>query len=119
MKRFRGKTQAAVKRQIEWEYNALRAADLIPFWFAKGSPNPIVLFELGVHSARAQIKTNETGMFMTYPADIIVGHDPEYERKNDVRIQMGLSNPKIHVHGNFKDYLEAVKDWIRTHAERK
>jgi hypothetical protein len=70
----------ASEEQIAWEYEHLRDADMIIFWFAKGSLNPIVLYELGRWGNSSNKK-------------IVVGGDPEYERRKDVSIQTLLSRP--------------------------
>ena len=66
-------------QQIKWEYERLKQADVISFWFSPETLNPITLFELGRHS---------------YPAKrhkaIFVGVDPAYQRKFDVDTQMHL-----------------------------
>jgi hypothetical protein len=68
--------------QITWEYDYLKTCDILSFWFARGSLNPIVLYELG-----------RWGNSSDRP--IVVGLDPEYERKQDVIIQTKLSRPEI------------------------
>lgn len=73
----------AVEKQITWEFMHLRAADAISFWFAKETLGPIVLFELGAH------------MMTSKP--IVVGIDPDYERKKDVEIQAKLVRPDIKI----------------------
>ena len=41
-KKFPMDKPEAAKEQITWEYKHLQEADIIPFWFSKGSDNPIV-----------------------------------------------------------------------------
>jgi hypothetical protein len=67
------------KRQIEWEFEFLDRADIILFWFAKGSLNPIVLFEYGKWLMNLRNNMNYKPLF--------IGIDPEYKRKQDVLIQ--------------------------------
>lgn len=74
---------AAGPQQVLWEYYALRAADIICFWFARGSLNPIVLFELGSHIQHKRI---------------VVGADPEYARRRDVELQLRLARPALVLH---------------------
>lgn len=64
------------ERQIVWEHRHLEESDVIVYWFSRGSLNPIVLYELGKY-----INTDK---------EIIVGIDPEYERKGDVITQCSL-----------------------------
>jgi len=69
------------EEQIRWEFERLRSAKLISFWFDKESLDPITLFELGAALAR--------------PAPIVVGIDPEYARKLDLIIQIKLERPEV------------------------
>lgn len=84
----------AAPAQIKWEWEMLRDADLVVFWFAKGSLNPIVLYELGAHRDR----------------NIVVGCDPVYERTQDVIEQLKLQRPELVVHRTFNAFVEAVLD---------
>lgn len=68
----------AAQEQIEWEYDGLKYADVILFWFPEGAIQPIALFELGRWSPAKMGKL------------IAVGCDPNYERRQDVEIQMSL-----------------------------
>lgn len=69
----------ASEEQIVWEAEHLKSADILVFWFSRGSLNPIVLFELGRYG-------------MNHP-NVIIGIDPLYERKNDVIIQTKIGRP--------------------------
>lgn len=62
--------------QIKWEYDALKRADMILYWFPKETLCPIVLYELG--------------FWVTSDKPIFIGMDKEYQRKQDVEIQVGL-----------------------------
>lgn len=78
-------------KQITWEYNKLKNSDVICFWFASGSLNPIVLFEYGKFITNNRVK-------------IIVGIDPDYERKIDVEIQTKLERSDININYNIVDF---------------
>lgn len=82
----------AAPAQIKWEWEMLRDVDLVVFWFAKGSLNPIVLYELGAHRDR----------------DIVVGCDPEYARTQDVVEQLKLQRPELTVHRTFDEFFAAA-----------
>lgn len=69
------------QRQIEWEHRYLKRADLISFWFEKDQIQPIALFELGRWSSSNKV--------------IFVGCHPEYPRREDVIIQMGLERHEL------------------------
>lgn len=97
---------SASEKQICWEYKQLKDADIICFWFSRGSLNPIVLYELG-----------RWGNSSDKP--IIIGIDPKYERKNDVIIQTKLSRPKVKIAEDFSDFCVKVKWLINIHLEIK
>jgi hypothetical protein len=88
--------------QVRWEHDALRNADSILFWFPPETLCPITLFELGVWS-----NTNKP---------IYVGTHPDYDRRADVIIQLGLSRPDVIVRDNLED---VVKDFIDSHNNHK
>lgn len=89
----------ASEQQITWEYNHLRDADIIIFWFAKGSLNPIVLYELG-----------RWGNSSDKP--IFIGCDPEYQRKQDVEIQTKLSRPDVQIVYSLEDLADKVFEYL-------
>jgi hypothetical protein len=47
---------APFREQVEWELDALDAADLILFYFAPETKAPVTLLELGLHAAAAPEK---------------------------------------------------------------
>ena len=85
----------AAEEQITWEYNHLRDADSISFWFSKGSLNPIVLLELGKYG----LASNK---------QIFVGIDPDYERKQDVVIQTKLARPHVRIVYSLFDLADQI-----------
>jgi hypothetical protein len=89
----------AAEQQIVWEYNHLRDADIIIFWFSGGSLNPIVLYELGMWG-------NSTDK------PIFVGCDPEYTRTQDVTIQTKLARPEISIYSNLMELCYDVMKYI-------
>lgn len=95
---FDVKDPNAATGQIAWEHYAFRLADIICFWFARGSLNPIVLYELGVHQHHERI---------------IVGCDPVYERRTDVQAQLWLARPSVRVHLDFDAFKHIVFDAMR------
>lgn len=72
----------AAEAQIIWEFEYLNKADIVSFWFDKGSLAPITLLELGKYL----LATKKTGF---------IGIDPEYKRKIDVEIQTRLARIDI------------------------
>jgi uncharacterized protein YciU (UPF0263 family) len=84
-------------KQIEWEYEYLERADIILFWFSSETVAPITLFELGKHLNR----------------DIFVGIDPNYPRKSDVEIQLGLCRQEIKIHHDLSELCEYLIDTVK------
>ena len=85
----------AAEEQITWEYEKLADADVIAFWFSRGSLNPIVLYELGKWG-----NSSDT--------EIVIGIDPEYERKQDVEIQTMLARPELDIITDFDEFCDAL-----------
>lgn len=95
----------AAAEQIKWEFDGLNAADIILFWFSRGSDNPIVMFEYGTHLYRYVYEDS-------LPA-IVVGCDPFYSRAKDVVIQTGLRSPNLPVHLDWDSFVAATVRAIR------
>ena len=74
----------AAEEQITWEYNHMGDADMISFWFSKGSLNPIVLLELGKYALATKKK-------------VFIGIDIGYERTQDIVIQTKLARPDVRI----------------------
>jgi len=85
------------EEQIRWEYNHLRRASEILFWFCKETLCPITLYELGAWS-------------MT-PKNIFVGVDPGYVREQDVIIQTSLIRPNIKVAKSLDELSHQIKKY--------
>lgn len=85
----------AAEEQITWEYQHLRDANILFFWFSRGSLNPIVLYELGMWC-------NSTDKIA------IIGIDPEYERKQDVVIQTKLARPNAVFFNSLSEMIDEV-----------
>jgi hypothetical protein len=103
-KKFPIKDPDAAEQQIAWEYKHLESADIIVFWFSRGSLNPIVLYELGKWG-------NSEGRH------IIIGIDPGYERAQDVRIQTALARPEVRIFNNLEDVASAISRAMENYNE--
>ena len=83
----------AAKDQIAWEYNALRLADIVSFWFCKETIQPIVLYELGATLMRSMEPDGPK---------VVIGMEHGYPRAQDVEIQtklaLGKSGNIVHCH---------------------
>ena len=87
------------EEQITWEYNHLKKADIISFWFPKETLCPITLYELGKQS--------------TNNKPILIGVHPDYKRKRDVEIQTKLIRPGVKIVYSIKDLAEQIKNIIK------
>ena len=67
--------------QIQWEYEHLRKASAILFWFPSETLCPITLYELGTWSNSEK--------------PIFIGVHPNYQRRIDVEIQTRLIRPDV------------------------
>jgi len=85
--------------QITWEYKHFRKATAILFWFTPPTLNPITLFELGQWSVASK--------------NLFIGIHPEYARKQDVEIQMGLAKPRVVIYYSLRDLAGGVKKWLK------
>jgi len=89
----------SAKIQIEWEYERLKAASAVVFWFSRGSLNPIVLYELGRWGTSSSDRP------------IFIGVDPEYARKLDVEHQVALAKPYTPVYDSLEVLATVVNEW--------
>ncbi len=80
------------KEQIKWEFDHLLISDMRMFWFCEETLCPITLFELGKY---------------IYSRRLFVGCHPNYKRKNDLLIQLGLVRPELTLRFSIE---EMVKD---------
>lgn len=86
----------AAEEQIRWEFRHLPKATIAAFWFAPETLCPITLFELGT--------------FMNTNHPLVVGIHPDYKRKIDVEVQVGLYRPGTPIVYSVKDMAQAVID---------
>lgn len=86
----------AAFEQIKWEHDRFRESDFIAFWFCKDSICPIVLYELGAWTVQKQIP-------------IVIGMDPDYERRKDVEVQTKLERPEVEIVYSIKDLVGQIK----------
>jgi hypothetical protein len=85
---------AATREQTTWEYEHLRIADVILFWFCAEAVQPIALYELGAHAARG--------------TRLAVGAHPDYPRLLDVVEQLRLARPDVTVHESLQATVRAA-----------
>lgn len=86
------------KEQIIWEFKHLQKANAIMFWFPCETLCPITLFELG--------------KWVVGYKPLFIGCHPEYKRKNDVRIQVGLVMGKRQkIHDSLESIAKEIIQW--------
>lgn len=91
---YKGDKLTAIQ-QITWEVAALDKSSFVLFWFSKNSVCPITLFELGKALGREE-------------QTVIVGAHPEYSRRLDLLVQIGLSNPTVPTFDNLYEATMAM-----------
>lgn len=98
-RRFSFRDPNLASEQIKWEFEHLRLADRILFWFPHSPPSvcPISLFELGYWLAASDGRR------------LAVGVEPGYVREDDVRIQTGLIRPDVPIVSTLQDLAEAIQ----------
>jgi len=111
-KKFDIKNFNTTEEQITWEYEHLRDANIVMFWFSKGSLNPMSLYELGMWGNSTDSPT-------------LIGVDPQYERKEDVYIQTQLARPELKIFnslsvmiGEIASTMDEVKRKIENNKNR-
>ncbi len=86
------------EKQIKWEYNYLKLAAGRLFWFPCETLCPITLFELGKFIEKAE--------------PLFVGCHPDYQRKKDLEIQIGLARPwNTDISYSLDGLADRVKKW--------
>ncbi len=86
------------REQIEWEFKALKASDIVLFWFPYESICPITLYELGRFNTMHSEK------------HIIIGAHPQYSRREDIVIQTQLAaGHEVTIHDNLDTLLKHAK----------
>lgn len=86
--------------QIKWEFEHLKKASAVSFWFPKETLCPITLYELGKQSA-----TNK---------HLFIGIHPEYARKLDVEIQTALVKPEVRIVYSLPELAKQIIAWADT-----
>ena len=89
----------ATEYQIKWEYEHLQKATARMFWFCHETLCPITLFELGKWCQKGD--------------PLFVGAHPEYKRKIDLHVQLGLITPAHVVSSSLKELAERICNWSK------
>ncbi|MDO8516894.1 MAG: nucleoside 2-deoxyribosyltransferase domain-containing protein [Nanoarchaeota archaeon] len=80
--------------QIKWEYEHLKKASAISFWFTSETLCPITLYELG------KVQASRKPVFL--------GVHPAYKRKFDLEVQTGLIRPETKIVYSLNDLSKQV-----------
>lgn len=92
--------------QIAWEYDMLRKASVVIFFYPDEGVCLITWFELGVFST----------MHAAGSKEIMVGCDPKYFRSKDVKTQLGLAlGPNFKIHPTLDQLFSSIKKWWEAH----
>lgn len=88
------------EEQITWEYEHLKKASAVSFWFPRETLCPITLYELGKQNANQK--------------PIFIGIHKNYQRKKDIEIQTKLIRPEIKIVYSLENLAEQIKNWEKT-----
>jgi hypothetical protein len=88
------------REQIEWEFGRLEEAAALSFWFPKETLCPITLYELGRASRAAK--------------PLFVGVHPDYARRFDIEVQLGLARPEVPIVDTLPKLAAQVCAWAQT-----
>lgn len=94
----------AAEEQIKWEYDHLRLANAILFWFPCETLCPIVLYELGAWSMTDK--------------PLFVGVHPDYARRRDVDIQTELARLDVEIVYSLGELAKKAIEWSATYREK-
>ena len=83
------------RQQITWEFDNLKSAKVILFWFPNAE-TVITFLELGKELAR---KSN-----------IVVGVDPDYNRRFDIETQVHLELPRAVIYTTLDETVRAAAE---------
>ena len=102
-KHFSSNNRNIEEEQIKWEYDHLRKASAISFWFPKETPCPITLYELGKQSVSDK--------------PLFIGIHPDYRRRRDVEIQTKLVRPEIKIVYSLDELSKQIENWARSNQK--
>ncbi|MBK9576022.1 MAG: nucleoside 2-deoxyribosyltransferase domain-containing protein [Fibrobacteres bacterium] len=91
---------SASRFQIQWEFEHLRKAQAISFWFPCETLCPITLYELGVWTMSDK--------------PVFIGMHPDYGRRIDVEIQTSMVRPGLVPVYSLEDLAGQILAWEPT-----
>jgi len=104
-----------------WEFEHLRKAKAIMFWFPSETLCPITLYELGawtILSSQTPTKlfvgtSHSLLLLSTLAANGRAGCHEKYARKEDVIIQTKLANPSVAVREDLQTVINDIIEWYQ------
>ena len=87
------------QKQFDWESFSLGQADMVAFWFSRGSLNPTTRLEFGIHV------TNEKPVFL--------GIDPCYILPNAIIHYWKWYHPGATYESDLLTHAHEIKHWIK------
>jgi hypothetical protein len=84
----------ATDKQIRWEFEHLKIANAILFWFAPETLCPITLFEYG--------------KWLVKDKPLFVGCHPQYQKILDVQVQTSLERENLKVHTSLEELANEI-----------
>jgi hypothetical protein len=98
------------EEQVRMEHSNIFQADIFSIWFSSETVQPICMFELGV--ALTRFRMNDQRL-----KALVIGVDPDYERKFDVDLQTELAlkgcsqrqHQRVWMCHNFDQHIENLK----------
>jgi len=97
-------------QQIKWEFDHLRKASAISFWFCKDTVCPITLYELGTW-AMWQATYQKFKPERMRPKQLFVGVEEGFARRRDVETQLSLLLPEIQIAFSLETLASQVTSW--------
>ena len=94
------------KEQIQWEKYAMDECDLISFWFAEETTQPIVFFELGARIG-----------YLNNPDYVVCAHH-KYLRRFDVVEQLSHYRPDVYVGRTLEELAGSIRQWVEKRLKR-
>lgn len=95
---FPGDDPYATTKQIKWEFDHLRKADMISFWFPAEGKCMTSYFELGAWSMTDK--------------PLFVGIEPGYMKRGGIEKQMKLARPDLTIVYSMEDLELIIKESI-------
>lgn len=88
------------RQQIIWEFENLKSAKVVLFWFPNAE-TIITFLELGKELARE--------------SNIVVGVDPDYNRRFDIETQVHLELPRAVIYTTLDETVRAAAELCQEH----